>query len=137
MELFIRIVNGQPFEHPILVDNFRQAFPDIDVNNLPPEFARFIRVSPPVLGVYDICETTYERSGDIFTDVHRVRPMTENEKTAKQLYVKQQWAITGFASWVFNEDLCAFQPPMPRPQDNKPYRWDEPTVSWVEVTDVN
>ena len=41
MELFIQIRNGQPFEHPIFGDNFRQAFPDVDVDNLPPEFARF------------------------------------------------------------------------------------------------
>jgi hypothetical protein len=47
MELFIRIVDGQPFEHPMLGDNFRQAFPHVDVNNLPPEFARFVRVPCP------------------------------------------------------------------------------------------
>jgi len=47
MELFIRIVDGQPFEHPMLGDNFRQAFPNVDVNNLPPEFARFERVPCP------------------------------------------------------------------------------------------
>ena len=49
MELFIKIVDGQPFEHPMLGDNFRQAFPDVDVNNLPPEFARFERVERPVV----------------------------------------------------------------------------------------
>jgi hypothetical protein len=47
MELFIRIVDGQPFEHPMLGDNFRQAFPNVDVDNLPPEFARFERVQRP------------------------------------------------------------------------------------------
>jgi hypothetical protein len=47
MELFIKIVGGQPFEHPMVGKNFRQAFPDVDVNNLPAEFARFERVAPP------------------------------------------------------------------------------------------
>ena len=32
MELYIRIVDGKPFEHPILGDNFRSVFPDIDTN---------------------------------------------------------------------------------------------------------
>ena len=44
MELFIRIdENGQAVDHPIMGDNFRQAFPDIDVNNLPSNFARFFK----------------------------------------------------------------------------------------------
>ena len=44
MNLFIRIVDGQPFEHPIFEDNFKQAFPDVDLNNLPSEFLKFVRV---------------------------------------------------------------------------------------------
>ena len=31
MRLFIQIRDGQPFEHPIIEDNFREAFPDIDI----------------------------------------------------------------------------------------------------------
>jgi len=81
MELFIRVKNGQPFEHPIFGDNFRQAFPHIDTDNLPPEFARFTRIEMPVLGPHEIYEgVTYERDGDGFIDVHHVRPMTEEEK---------------------------------------------------------
>jgi hypothetical protein len=48
MELYIRIIDGQPFEHPIMGDNFHQAFPHVDVNNLPPEFARFERIQCPM-----------------------------------------------------------------------------------------
>lgn len=44
MNLYIQIRNGQTFHHPIFEDNFIQAFPDIDINNLPPEFARFRRI---------------------------------------------------------------------------------------------
>ena len=39
-----------------------------------------------------------------------------------------------FASWVLDEDTCRWNPPVPYPQDGKLYRWDEPTVSWVEMT---
>ena len=74
MELYIRIKDGQPFEHPILGDNFRQAFPDIDTNNLPLEFAKFTRVPRPVLGANEVYEgCTYAWSGDLITDVHHVR----------------------------------------------------------------
>ena len=132
MELYIRIVDGQPFEHPIIDENFRQAFPDVDTNNLPPTFARFTRVPEPAYGVYEICEgCTYEWDGDIVTDVHHVRDMTIEEKNAKQEEVKSNWAENGYASWVFNEDTCSFDPPTPRPTDGEPYVWDEDTTNWV------
>lgn len=75
MELFIRIVDGQPFEHPISGANFRAAFPHVDVNNLPPEFARFIRVPPPEPdeGKHIISQTcVYQWDGDVVKDVWTV-----------------------------------------------------------------
>ena len=44
MRLFIQIRDGAPFEHPIQEDNFKFAFPQIDMNNLPEEFMDFERV---------------------------------------------------------------------------------------------
>lgn len=38
-----------------------------------------------------------------------------------------------FNSWVLNEDTCRWEAPTPMPTDEKMYRWDEDTVSWVEV----
>lgn len=38
-----------------------------------------------------------------------------------------------YASWVLNEDTCLWDAPVARPQDEKPYRWDEKTTSWVEI----
>lgn len=134
MELYIRIKDGQPFEHPILCDNFRAAFPNVDTDNLPPEFAKFERISPPTTGVYEVYEgVTYEWRNGLVTDVHHIRKMTAQEKTAKQNEVKAQWAEHGFASWTFDETTCLFQPPVLYPNDGKQYRWDEKTTSWIEV----
>ena len=137
MELFIRIKDGQPFEHPIFVDNFRQAFPDVDVNNLSPEFARFERIPAPAIGVYEVYEgVSYELDGDVYKDVHHLRPMTVEEKIAKQDAVKSAWAERGFSSWKFVEEICSFKPPVPYPSDDrKRYRWDEKTITWVEITE--
>lgn len=41
-----------------------------------------------------------------------------------------------FASWVLSETTCQWEAPVARPDDDKPYRWDEETTSWVEVTNV-
>lgn len=87
MELFIQILNGQPHEHPILGDNFRQAFPSVDVDNLPPEFARFERItfgeSGMQAGVFDVPEVSYQWVDGIVKDVWSVRPMTDDERVQK------------------------------------------------------
>jgi len=41
-----------------------------------------------------------------------------------------------YASWILNETTCLWDAPTPRPTDDKRYTWDEPTTSWVEVTNV-
>jgi hypothetical protein len=39
-----------------------------------------------------------------------------------------------FSSWVLNKEFCIWKAPSPRPDGN--YRWDEETVSWLEVEEV-
>lgn len=140
MELFIRIKDGQPFEHPIFGDNFREAFPDVDVNNLPPEFARFERVAPPVWGPYDKNQRVQYARGTngVYRDVWLCDKMTVEEIKAKQDEVKAQWAAIPDTpkSWTFDETLCEFVAPVPLPSNGKPYRWDENSLSWIEITKV-
>jgi hypothetical protein len=46
-----------------------------------------------------------------------------------------------FASWVLNETTCLWEAPVAMPEDAgtgeppKRYTWDEPTVSWVLITE--
>ena len=72
MNLYIRIVDGHPFEHPIVENNFKMAFPKVDVNNLPSDFAHFVRVPKPKPdpGKYIVsAECRYEWVGDEVRDV--------------------------------------------------------------------
>ena len=39
--------------------------------------------------------------------------------------------IKEYPSWIFNEDTCEWEPPVPRPSDDKFYIWDEASVSWI------
>ena len=41
---------------------------------------------------------------------------------------------TPFVSWLLNETSCIWEAPTAYPTDNKFYSWDEPTLSWVEIT---
>jgi len=138
MKLFIRIKDGQPFEHPIMEDNFRQAFPDVDTNNLPADFARFVRVAPPAIGPYEKNQTVvYQLVNGVYTDVFTCEQMTAQEISAKQQAVKDGWSDNnGFASWAFNETTCAFEAPTPYPNNGKRYIWNESTTSWVELTNA-
>ena len=80
MELFIRIKDGQPFEHPILGNNFRQAFPDVDTDNLPESFVRFMRVEPPQPGEYQKLELHYGWADGVVKDVWSFVEMTDEER---------------------------------------------------------
>jgi len=134
MKLYIKVENGQPIDHPMIEENFIQAFPDIDVNNLPSNFVEFVRVPIPFMDVYEVYNGShYELIDGVYTDVHQVRDMTDEEKIEKQNKVKSDWIIYGgHNSWVFNEETCTFIPPIPKPDSYKLYYWDEDTVSWAE-----
>jgi hypothetical protein len=41
--------------------------------------------------------------------------------------------IKPFNSWILNENTCLWEAPVPMPQDNKLYNWDEATTNWIEV----
>ena len=45
------------------------------------------------------------------------------------------YARQPYPSWVFDETTLVWSSPAPYPTDGKIYRWDEPTVSWTEVSD--
>jgi hypothetical protein len=38
-----------------------------------------------------------------------------------------------FPSWVFNEDTCRWDAPVPFPTDGQLYNWDEATTGWVVI----
>jgi hypothetical protein len=134
MNLYIQLENGEPVNHPIVEENFVQAFPEIDLNNLPNNYARFERVPAPAIGVYEVSEgSTYEWVNGVVKDVHHVRAMTLEERTAKQNALKEHWKTRGLDSWVFDEESCTYQPPIPYPDESKLFHWDEATLSWIEI----
>lgn len=132
MNLYIRIKDNAPFEHPIQEDNFKFAFPQIDTNNLPPEFMQFEKVSKNT-GLYEVfTEMPYFIEDDVVKDGVK-RDMTADEKAAKIQELKDHWAVIGFPSWVFNEATGDFDPPTPYPDQDKKYRWNEDILNWVEI----
>jgi len=40
-----------------------------------------------------------------------------------------------YPSWILNDDSCLWESPVPYPDDDNIYTWNEDTISWVEVTE--
>jgi hypothetical protein len=38
-----------------------------------------------------------------------------------------------YPSWLLDEATCLWHPPIPMPQDDKHYIWDETVINWVEM----
>jgi|SaaInl5LU_22_DNA_1037371.scaffolds.fasta_scaffold26904_2 hypothetical protein len=131
--MYIKILNGQPHGHPILADNFITAYPDIDINNLPDDWAPFIRLERPRLETYETLTESYIWDGDTVTDSLIVTSMTADEITAKQNAVKESWISSGgHPDWSFDADTCTHKPP-PMPDDGQVYVWDFNEERWVVV----
>lgn len=134
--LYIRLKNGQPFEHPITQENLLLAFPGIDLQNLPEYISVFQKTNKPNnIGVYEIIENYYAISADrTVTEFWSTRPMTELEKQQKQIAVKTAWQLRNpYSLWIFNEETCQFDPPVSYPNDGKTYEWNDNENNWIEI----
>ena len=99
-DFFIRIKDGVPDGFPLMGDNFRQAFPHIDVDNLPPEFSKFVLTEAPPVDEwahhlpYKIMDTTFVKDGDVWTDSWALRELTpaelERESARKKILVDEE-----------------------------------------------
>jgi hypothetical protein len=128
MNLYIEVENNLPKNHPAFENNLIEAF-----GNIPDNWVLFNRIDIPLVGVYEIYEgVTYELINGAYTDVHHVRSMTTKEIEAKKSATVTAWE-NRYPSWVFDESLCLFEPPVAYPQDGKIYRWDESVTNWTEV----
>lgn len=131
MNLYIEIDNNQPKNHPAFEDNLLQAF-----GNIPEHWVPFIRVEQPPIKIYEVYEgLTYELLDGNYTDVHHIRDMTNEEKLDIQRTVKENWN-NYYPSWVFDENTCLFSPPVPYPTNNNRYRWNEETINWDLIEDM-
>lgn len=142
MNLYIKVENGQPIEHPAVEENLFQAFPD----GIPSNWEPFNHIAPPALGEYEVFadpHVVYQKVDGVWTDVYQIIQMTAEEKTAKdkankQLEIdryKEAWAKLpqrdNFSSWIFNEEIIAYEPPIPRPTDREVI-WSGAINNWVD-----
>jgi len=131
MKLYILLQDGMPIHHPILEQNFLENLSHLE----PHQYAEFIRRSQPELGVYEVYEgVRYDWVDGKVEDIHMVRPMSDQEKLAKQQEAKDWWqSINGSTQWIFNEETCRYVPPIAYPTDGKYYKWEDEINNWKEI----
>ena len=61
-----------------------------------------------------------------------VKVLTKAEFNADKQVEHQ--ARKPYPSWVGDINTMSWQPPVPYPQDDKNYYWDESIINWVEVS---
>ncbi|CAB5162573.1 hypothetical protein UFOVP151_38 [uncultured Caudovirales phage] len=87
--------------------------------------------------------TSYNTRGGIYYTPNTNTPDPDQSKAFRKNYAGIGYKLDrvrdafippqDYPSWHLNESTCLWEAPTPLPQDGKPYRWDEPTLAWVET----
>lgn len=95
----------------------------------PEFFETFIDSSPG-----EWIQTSYNTRGGVH--LNGGTPLRKNFAGIGMIYDKQRDAFIRpqpFPSWTLDEDTCVWQPPTPKPTDDKVYEWNESTTSWDAI----
>ena len=132
MKLYIKYIDEQIVDHPMLEDNLKQVDPTFDPDNLPDTLKVFERVNGTLPGPYAYMQASYQLGqDDIVRDVYTEVPFSAEEKTQLIEYTMAQVHPKG---WIFNETICSWEPSVPYPNDGKVYSWSEELENWEEIT---
>jgi len=131
MSLFIKVIDNQIIDHPVLFKNLQMIYPEITTNNPPENYFPFNRTIPPAKpDPYTVNEVEYVISSGVVNEVYTQRTMTLEEK---QALWQQMTATRPFPSWTIDTDTCIWQPPVAYPDDGQKYQWDEDAQMWQEI----
>lgn len=141
MKLFIKIENNKPINYPLVESNLRLLHPYLNLESKTDlanyGYAIFEKTPEPTSTYKKIAVNEYVWEGDIIKENWTIIELSEEEKTAKQNEQHTSWLATSanckFPSWTFNVEKCRYEPPLPKPLDEKIYAWNENTVEWVAL----
>jgi hypothetical protein len=131
MSFYIQVHENQPVNHPTVGDQLCGAF-----GKIPSNWKPFTWVDQPSnttmpVDVYQVAEAIYAPDGDGFKHQWFVRDMSEEERIKKIADIR---SFFHFPSWSFDEPTCSWLPPIPKPDSDKPWAWDEETLNWKDMT---
>ena len=102
-------------------------------------FKTFVDDSPG-----DWIQTSYNTRGGIHYQPNSDTHSSDQSKALRKNYAGIGWTYDSekdafyepqpYASWTLNTTTCLWEAPTAKPTDGKPYKWDETSKSWVEIT---
>ena len=103
-------------------------------------FKTFVDDSPG-----DWIQTSYNTRGGIHYQPNSDTPSSDQSKALRKNYAGIGWTYDSekdafyapqpYASWTLNTTSYLWEAPVAKPTDSKPYKWDEASKSWVEITE--
>jgi len=92
-------------------------------------------------------KTSYNTMGGIHYDPETGEPSDDQSKSLRKNFAGKGYdydpeldafiPLKVFDSWVFNEETCRWDPPVPYPDDpNNAYYWDEDQVNWIQTEEA-
>jgi hypothetical protein len=81
-------------------------------------------------------QTSYNTKGGLHTEGGI--PLRKNHAGIGYIYDEDRDAFIPkkpFNSWILNETTCLWESPIPYPQDNNRYNWNEQNQSWDIIED--
>ncbi len=89
-------------------------------------------------------QTSYNTRGGIHYNPDTGEPSEDQTKALRKNYAGLGYTYDAtrdafippkpYTSWILNEETCLYEAPVPYPNNDKIYRWDEATTDWVEVS---
>jgi hypothetical protein len=89
-------------------------------------------------------QVSYNTRGGVHYDPATGQPSADQSKALRGNYpgigyhhdpvADVFYAPQPYASWVLSPKTFLWEAPVAMPTDGKPYRWDEATKAWVEIT---
>lgn len=86
-------------------------------------------------------QTSYNTAGGVHYDPETGEPSVDQSKALRKnfagigfTYDSERDAFIPpciYKKWVLNEQTCLWEPPVPMPDDGKPYEWDDEVGEWV------
>lgn len=128
MDLYIRIENGQPVNHPALKENLVHAF-----GCVPSSWVPFTRIEQPaelLTSPFQIAVNTYTMSldGTSCSDNWSAIEMTELEKNS---LISTTQANPPGPNITLDVNTLQWIANIPEPTDGKKYYWSYPLGDWV------
>lgn len=136
MNLLIKVKNEKTVDHPIAEDNLKVIIPDLDINNPPAGYARFVRKPYPDLSTNQRIESidyvldsvlSEELKTPVWTDKYNIEDLPVEDLTEEDLINIAAESVAAQNEKMRIDTNAAF----PAPNDGNLYVWSSGLNKWV------